>query len=97
MHLREQVRAHRAVRVVPEAEAVPVVARVPAEVYDDAHEDETHEGDDLDAAEPELELAEDVDAEQVHEADYLEVSAFELGLIEPVLTEQNKDHCVRTD
>ena len=70
VHLAVEVRAHRPVRVVPVAEPDAVVPRVPAEVDDDAHEDEADERDDLDAAEPELELAEDAHAEEVHSEDW---------------------------
>ena len=65
VHLTVEVRAHGPIWVVPITEPEAVVLGVPAEVDDDAHEDEADERDDLDAAEPELELAEDAYAEEV--------------------------------
>ena len=57
------IRTHGPMWGFPVAETDAVVLRVTSEVDDDAHENETDECDDLDAAEPEFELAEDADAE----------------------------------
>ena len=64
-----EVLAHRAVWVIPVPETDAVVARVSTKIDDDAHKEQANEGDDLDAAEPEFELAEDADAEEVDDED----------------------------
>lgn len=63
VHLALQVSTHWAVGVIPVTEPDAVMPWVPAKVDDDAHEEQTYEGDDLDAAEPEFELAENPDTE----------------------------------
>lgn len=69
VHRGQEVVAHGPVGVLPVPEADAVVPRVSAEVDDDAHEQQADERDDLDAAEPELQLAEHADTEQVDEED----------------------------
>ena len=65
VHMIEEVRAHRSVWVIPIAKANAVVVWITSKVNDDTHQNETDEGDDLDAAEPELKFAENADSEKV--------------------------------
>lgn len=66
VHTVKEVRAHRPVRVVPVPEADSVVAGITAEVDDDAHKYEPNEGNDFDAAKPELEFTENAHTKKVH-------------------------------
>ena len=47
-----------------------VVFGVSSQINNDTHKQKADESDDLDTAEPELQLAEDADAEQVHDENF---------------------------
>ena len=57
--LRVEIRAHRTIRVIPVAEAKPVMPGVSAKIDNYAHQQQADESNDFDAAEPELQFTKD--------------------------------------
>ena len=78
--------------MVPVPKTDAVVARVSTKIDDDAHEEQSNEGDDLDAAEPELEFTEDAYAEEVYTENWRMQSKPASLVNEFVLTEYDEDN-----